>query len=129
VTLKARFVELCRYYGVGVINTAFGYGLFAALVWLKLNPFVAQIIAHLCGMVFNFTLYRLHVFPGHQPRIGPYIATYAVNYALSVAALKALLMAIASPYVAGFASIVVVSAINYLLLKTFVFNRPNVPAR
>lgn len=98
-------------------------------MWLKLNPFVAQIVAHLCGMVFNFTLYRLHVFPGQQPRVGPYIATYAVNYALSVMALKALLMVVASPYVAGFASIVVVSAINYLLLKTFVFNRPNVPAR
>jgi putative flippase GtrA len=98
-------------------------------VWLKLNPFVAQIIAHLCGMVFNFTMYRLHVFPGQQPRVGPYIATYTVNYALSVMALKALLVVIPSPYIAGFVSIIVVSAINYLLLKTFVFNRPNVPAR
>ena len=38
--------RLWRYYQAGVVNTLFGYGMFALFVKLGLNMYVAQICAH-----------------------------------------------------------------------------------
>ena len=47
---RHRLIELWRYYQMGVLNTAFGLGAYALLVWLGLNMFVAQLVSHLLGM-------------------------------------------------------------------------------
>ena len=121
------FTELWRYYGVGVVNTAFGYGLFAGLVWLKLNLFVAQIVAHLCGMAFNYVMFRMHVFRGVRPKIWAYIGAYAFNYGLGLTFLALLHRFVASSYLAGFLAMLAASLVNYIVLKLFVFRRQ--PAR
>lgn len=121
LSLVARFETLWRYYGVGVINTAFGYGLFAGLVWLHLNVFAAQIIAHVTGAAFNYVMFKRLVFTNSAPAVLRYIGSYAINYLMSLAFLAAIRLAVPSPYVAGLLAIVCTSAVNYLILKLFVF--------
>lgn len=113
--------RLWRYYQAGIINTAFGYGLYALFVALGLNMYLAQIIAHLMGMTFNFFTYSRHAFHDSDVSKGRFILSYAVNYLLGLAALWAASQLIASPYLAGFVAVVVVSLINYLILKNWVF--------
>ncbi len=110
-----------RYYVVGVVNTVFGYGLFALLVWLSLNLFVAQILAHLSGMAFNYVMFRVHVFRGPKPELRRYIAAYSLNYLLGLASLTVAHSFIASPYIAGLVTLLVISILNYFILKRFVF--------
>ena len=43
---RASLGQLWRYYQAGIVNTAFGYGLYAAFVAAGLNMYVAQIVAH-----------------------------------------------------------------------------------
>jgi putative flippase GtrA len=119
--LIVRFETLWRYYGAGVVNTAFGYGLFAGLVWLGLNVFVAQIIGHVAGTVFNYIMFRRFVFTNSGPAILRYVASYAANYLIGLGFLATIRMAVPSPYVAGLLAIVCTSAVNYVILKLFVF--------
>ena len=115
--------RIWRYYQAGVVNTLFGYGAYAALVALGLNMFLAQVISHLLGMTFNYITYSRYAFRGHSASIARFIASYAVNYILSVAVLAAAAAAGLSPYLAGLAAIVVVSAINYFLLAELVYQK------
>jgi putative flippase GtrA len=102
VRLWRRGELLVRYGAVGLINTAFGYGLYAALVFAGLNLFLAQILSHCTGAVFNYAMFRRHVFTDSGGAEGRYIA---------------------SPYLAGFLALVVVAAINFFILRLLVFRK------
>ncbi|HUD91925.1 GtrA family protein [Sphingobium sp.] len=118
---RARLIELWRYYQMGVLNTAFGLGAYALLVWLGLNMFVAQLVAHLMGMAFNYVSYSRHVFRGAAPAKLRFILSYGVNYLLGLGALAAISRVIESPYMAGFLAAFLVSIVNYFALKYLVF--------
>lgn len=114
-----------RYYQAGIVNTAFGYGLYALFVAIGLNMYLAQIIAHVLGVAFNYFTYSRHAFHDSQASKGRFVASYAVNYLLGLAALAAAAQVIASPYLAGLIAVLVVSLINYFILRHWVF-RPEV---
>jgi putative flippase GtrA len=119
--------ELWRYYRIGVLNTIFGAGLYFILVMVGFNLFVAQVLAHIVGMVFNYFMFKAHVFHGVTPRVAPYVASYGFNYLLSVLVLSVIHKFIASPYLAGAATMGLVSIVNYFVLKGFVFTKKNNP--
>ena len=114
--------RLWRYYQAGIVNTAFGYGLYAVFIALGLNMYLAQIVAHLLGMTFNYFTYSRHAFHDSDVSKGRFIFSYAVNNLLGLAALWVASRFIVSPYLAGFAAVVVVSLSNYLILKNWVFS-------
>lgn len=116
--------RLWRYYQAGIVNTAFGYGLYALFVALGFNMFVAQIVAHLLGMAFNYFTYSRHAFHDSTVSKSRFIASYAVNYLLGLAALWSASQFIPSPYLAGFVAVVIVSLLNYLILRHWVFTVP-----
>lgn len=116
-----RVAELWRYYKVGVINTIFGFGVYALLVLCHVEIYLAQILAHLLGMTFNYFMFKMHVFHGSTPSLGSYIGAYTFNYVMGLAFLALFHHFVPSPYLAGFLSILTVSTVNYFILKRFVF--------
>lgn len=116
-----RILEIIRYCQAGALNAAFGYGLYAALVWVGVNLYFAQLLAHIFGVAFNYFTYSRHVFRDSGPAKGRFMLSYVVNYAMSAACLAALSLVVASPYLAGLGAIVIVSAMNYFLLRHMVF--------
>jgi putative flippase GtrA len=116
-----RLVEIFRYYQAGIINALFGYGAFAALLALKLDVYLAQLISHLLGMTFNYFTYSRHVFRDSGPAKTRFVASYAVNYAVSLGGLAIANQYIKSPYLSGLAVLVIVSILNYFVLKHLVF--------
>jgi len=113
--------RLWRYYQAGLVNTLFGYGLYALFVWAGVNMYVAQITAHVLGMTFNYFTYSRFAFAGRDGSKGRFIASYILNYVLGLIALAAAAQAIRSPYLAGLVSVVFVSIVNYFILKRLVF--------
>ena len=113
--------QLWRYYQAGIVNTAFGYGLFALFVRLGLNIYLAQIASHVLGMVFNYFTYSRHAFAGHETTKLRFVLSYAGNYLLGLGMLAIASHLIASPYIAGFVALVIVSLVNYFVLKRLVF--------
>ncbi|RSV42512.1 GtrA family protein [Sphingomonas sp. ABOLE] len=120
---RARLLELWRYYQMGVLNTAFGLGMYSLLVWLGMNMFLAQLTAHLLGMAFNYFTYSRHVFRDAGPAKVRFALSYGVNYVIGLAMLAAVSRVVASPYIAGLAAAVLVSIINYFLLSRMVFKK------
>jgi putative flippase GtrA len=116
-----RVWELVRFYQAALLNTAFGLSAYAVLVWLGLNIYAAQAIAHVMGMTFNYFTYSRHVFRSATPAKTRFILSYAANYLVSVGVLAVMAHFIASPYIAGFATALIVSVLNYFALKHLVF--------
>lgn len=118
-----RLVEIVRYYQAGAVNAAFGFGAYALFVWFGLGMYVAQVLAHVLGVAFNYFTYSRHVFRDAGPAKLRFMGSYVVNYLMSVAALAAASLVIRSPYLAGLAVIVITSIVNYFLLRHMVFVR------
>jgi putative flippase GtrA len=129
MTLRSTFdanvhrIELVvRYYGVGALNTGFGYSLFALLVFVGLNLYVAQILAHFTGVAFNYFTYSRHVFhESSQRRPRAFVASYVFNYFIGLALLASAHHFVRSPYIAGFIAMLIGTAINFFILRRFVF--------
>lgn len=119
----ARWQQIIRYYQAGVVNLAFGYGLYAALVASGMAAYPAQALAHVLGMGFNYVTYSRHVFREAGPAKLRFVLSYALNYLLSVATLAALKQVMANDYLAGFLAAVIVSVINFVALKYLVFRK------
>jgi putative flippase GtrA len=111
-----------RYYQAGIANMAFGFSLFAIFVWVGFNIYLAQICSHTLGVAFNYFTYSRYTFSGNQGSKFRFILSYVGNYVLGVGALAALTQYISSSYVAGFLATVLVSVVNYFVLKRLVFS-------
>jgi putative flippase GtrA len=127
--MPPRLGELWRYYQAGVINTLFGFGLYALFVGAGLNMYVAQVIAHMLGVAFNYLTYSRHVFRDATPAKGRFALSYLGAYGLGVAVLALVSQWVASPYLAGAVATVIVSLVNYFALRHLVFARSAEPAR
>jgi putative flippase GtrA len=113
--------QVLRYYQAGIVNTLFGYGCYAALVWLSLDMFVAQLVSHVLGTLFNYFTFSRYTFAGEDGSPLRFVASYGVNYLIGLAVLWSLSRVIVSPYLAGLVTVVIVSVINFAILKRFVF--------
>ena len=121
--------EIIRYYQVGIINTIFGIVMYSLFVYLGMNLFAAQLSAHVLGMIFNYFMFRQHVFKSARPNLLRFIGSYTVNYGVSLTFLALFHQFVASPYGAGFLAMAAASVVNYLMLKRFVFRTPAEPKR
>jgi putative flippase GtrA len=118
---RARLAEILRYLVAGVLNTAFGYGLYAGLLWLGLDRYGAQAIGYGLGTGFNYITYSRGVFRDAGPAKLRFALSYAGNYLVNLAGLAIVSHFIANPYLAGAVTTMGVVALNYLVLKKLVF--------
>ncbi len=119
---RGELLQLLRYYIAGIINMAFGYLLFAALIWLGLQVYLAQAVGYLLGVMFNYVTYSRIAFTGQRGGKASFVASYLANYVVSLIFLWAALRVLTSPYVAGLVVTVAVSLVNYLVLRKWVFS-------
>lgn len=122
----ASWSRVWRYYQAGIVNTLFGYGVYAVLLKLGVWMYAAQLIAHVLGVAFNYFSYSRHVFHDSQASKLRFIISYGFNYLLALASLAAVAQVIRSPYLAGAVAVIFVSLVNYFILKNLVFVRRRV---
>jgi putative flippase GtrA len=115
--------QLWRYYQAGIVNTLFGYGIYAVLLTVGVWMYAAQLMAHVLGVAFNYFTYSRHTFAEVEASKQRFVLSYALNYVLGLAGLAVASRLIASPYAAGLLSIFLVSLINFFVLKNIVFVR------
>lgn len=119
----AEWRRVWRYYQAGIVNMAFGFGLYALFVRLGMNIYLAQICAHVLGVMFNYFTYSRYTFAGNEGSKSRFVLSYVGNYFLGLALLAAIMQMLRSPYLAGLLSTLIVSVINYFVLKRLVFAR------
>lgn len=115
--------ELWRFYQAAVVNTAFGFGLYALLIWLGLDRYVAQAISFVSGVAFNYLTYSRHVFRDGERAKFRFALAYGSNYVVNLALLWLFSLVVRNAYAAGFSASLAASLINYFALKYLVFVR------
>jgi putative flippase GtrA len=116
--------RVARFLAVGVLNTAFGYAIFALLVLAGLSPQPSLMIATVLGVSFNFFSFGKLVFSQKSTlgAAGRFGAVYLVSYGMNASMLEVLIARMGlPPLTAQLLCLPAVVALTYLLMRTFVF--------
>jgi len=125
-TKHDRIKLLARFIGVGLLNTAVGYGIYSFLILLNIPYLVALLMATIMGVIFNyFSIGRL-VFKsrGGLFIFAKFITAYSVVYGINATALDVLIKQFQfNPYL-GQALCVPLSVImSWLLMNYWVYKK------
>ena len=83
--------QFAKFLVVGVVNTAFGYLVYALFVWIGLAPQPALALAFVIGVAWNFLGHARYVFGTKGfARLPHYIGSYALIYVVNALALAQL---------------------------------------
>lgn len=119
--IKNKFI---RFLFAGGLNTLFGYGFFAFLLWLGLHYALASLFATFFGILFNFKTTGVIVFNSHNNLlIFKFFAVYGIIYILGVLGLYLFDLFSISAYIGGAILILPMSCLSFILNKNFVFKR------
>jgi putative flippase GtrA len=115
--------QFVRFLLVGILNSLFGYGCFAVLLYFGLHYAVALFLATVLGIAFNFKSTGALVFGSHNNRlIFRFVASYAVVYLVNTAGIKVFTELGCAPYIGGALLILPMAIFAFILNKRFVFN-------
>jgi putative flippase GtrA len=114
--------QFARFLVVGAFNTAFGYGVFAALVVSGIDPVPALVATYFVGVPFNYLTTGRFVFkPGGGAAFLRFVAAYVGVYLVNLALFKMLELAGAGPLLAQALCLPVVAVFSFFLFKLHVF--------
>jgi putative flippase GtrA len=116
---RSRFA---RFLAVGLLNTAFGYACFAALLWAGLHYTLALLLATVAGVLFNFKTIGALVFGSSNARLlWRFVLVYALIYTANVTSLALLQRAGLHALAAQAALLLPLAVASFLLNRRFVF--------
>ena len=112
---------------VGLLNTAFGYGVFVLGIIMGAAPLLSLLAATALGVTFNFFTTGGIVFRNSDPRrFGLFVLGYAAVYGVNAGLLHALGWAGLGPVAAQAICVVPVACFAFAVMKLLVFGRaPN----
>ena len=119
---RAAIERIIRFCVVGLLNTAFGYGLYALFVYLGTLPELALLVATIIGVIFNFFTTGRLVFRNSDNRLFMrFAAGYTAIYVLNALALRGAISAGLGPLVAQ-AILLPFSVVGaFAIMRAFVF--------
>lgn len=107
-----------RFILVGLLNTAFGYAVYALLLWVGLPPQPALVISFAIGVAWNyFTTARLVFRATGFGKLPAYLAAYLTVYAANALALQFALSRGADPFVAQAILTPAAAILSFVLLS------------
>jgi putative flippase GtrA len=119
---RAAIKRIIRFGVVGLLNTAFGYGLYVLLVYLGTLPELALLGATIIGVIFNFfTTGRLVFRNSDNGLFARFAAAYASIYVLNALALRGAISVGLGPFAAQ-ALLLPFSVVGtFAIMRAFVF--------
>lgn len=120
------FRQLVRFGIVGALNTAFGYGIYCAFLYIGFNYIVASLLSLCAGILWSFVTNGKLVFQSQlKGRFPRYVALWLFLYVSNVAAVGLLIKAGISAYTAGLLTMAPMILIAFLLQRYLVFAQRN----
>jgi len=122
--------QFIRFVLVAILNTAFGWCVYAALLWfINLfdipNPYVlASLFGYIIGIMFNFTTYSSLVYKNKDKKlIFKFIMVYVVCWICNSVGIGLLERWHINNYLAGAITAIPVGLLGYILNSVFVFKK------
>ncbi len=118
-------IQFARFIVVGIVNTAFSYGIYACLIYFGLNYAVANLVALVIGMVFSFKTQGALVFANSENRrIFRFMLVWTFIYGVNIFVISRFIAFGFNPYVSGALAIPFATVLSFIAQKFFVF-RPS----
>ncbi|MDR1023855.1 MAG: GtrA family protein [Prevotellaceae bacterium] len=116
--------QLVRYLMVGGLNTAFGYGVYALLIWAGAHYTVATLVSTVAGILFNFKTYGALVFKNKSNRIIlNFLAVYGLLYLCGNLWIFFFQKAGIHPYASGACWLIPNALLGFVLNRRFVYKK------
>jgi putative flippase GtrA len=122
LTLELLRQKLIRFLLVSVLNTLFGYSLFALFLYFGLPYPFALLISTIVGILFNFkTIGRLVFKNNNNILIFKFISVYGITYLVNLGGLALLKSIEINTYLSGALLLIPIGFLSFILNKIFVF--------
>lgn len=116
--------KLIKFLVVGILNTIFGYSVYAILIWIGAPYFVAATGSTILGVLFNFKSIGSIVFKSKDnSKIIPFIMVYTALYMFNIIGLAFMAHEGFDSYMSGIIVIFPLAIISYLVNSRFVFKK------
>jgi putative flippase GtrA len=116
--------QFLRFLLIGIGNTVFSYGAYAALIFVGFEYRVASLLALLLGIAFSFTTQGTVVFRNAtRVTLVKFVAAWALLYLFNIALIALFMSASMNAYLAGAVATAPVTLVSYFVLKFAVFGR------
>jgi putative flippase GtrA len=113
-----------RFLVVGVVSTAFSYGVYALLLFAGLHYAAANLGALVAAVPFGFKLQGRFVFDSTDNRLlGRFACAWVCIYAVNVLFIRQMIHAGFGGYMAGALAIPAIATLSYGVQRFFVFRR------
>lgn len=108
---------------VGILNTIFGYSLFALFLFLNIHYSLAVFLSTVLGVLFNFKTIGKLVFDSHDNSlIFRFIAVYVLLYFINISCLWFFkISGFENMYINGFVLLIPLALISFVLNRKYVF--------
>ena len=121
---NGRNLRMIKFLSVGLLNTAVGYGIYAALLLIGMQYLVALLLATIAGVIFNYFSIGKIVFKARSGWLmfGRFITAYITVYVVNAAFLNILTVNFSlNPYLGQMLCILPNVAISWLLMNCWVY--------
>jgi len=114
--------QFLRFVLIGIGNTGFSYGAYAALLFVGYEYRVASLLALVLGIAFSFTTQGTLVFRNAtRVTFVKFFVAWILLYLFNIALIALLMRASMSAYLAGAVATAPVTLLSYFVLKFAVF--------
>lgn len=114
--------QIINFMLVGIINTIFGYSIYALLIFLGLNYILSVFFSTVLGVLFNFKTISKYVFESNNNKlIFKFMFVYFIVFIVNIFLIKVFKIFDINDYFAGFFAIIPVAILSFLLNKFFVY--------
>ena len=119
--------KFIRFIFVGILNTIFGYSLFALFIYFNIHYSLAVFLSTLLGVLFNFKTIGNLVFKSNDNSlIFRFILVYVLIYLLNITFLWLFkINGLENMYINGLLLLVPLALISFVLNNKFVFIKKN----
>jgi putative flippase GtrA len=118
--------KLIKFLVAGVLNTVFGYAVYAGLLYIETPYLIALLIATVAGVIFNYFTFGRMVFQGSSSWLafGKFVIAYAIIYGANAIFLQTLTKNfLLSPYLGQMICIPLSVFLSWLLMNYWVYKK------
>lgn len=123
VLKKILGIKFIRFFLVGIVNSIFGYGIFAFFIFIGIHYSLAVFMGTVLGILFNFkTTGRIVFNSNNNMLVFKFFGVYVVTMLLSILSLSILKRYSVSEYIGGFVLLLPMALVAFFLNSRFVFS-------
>ncbi len=116
--------QIINFILVGIVNTIFGYSIYALFLTLGFNYIWAVLFATILGILFNFKTIGKYVFDSHKNNlIFKFFSVYAIVFIVNILIIKIFKTIGFDDYISGAFALIPSATVSFVLNKFYVFER------